>query len=133
MKKIFMIARVGALTSYQGVFATLQEAKEAAKNASLKHLHNESYIVFESVVALKATTSIEEVYPDGEDPEPVSFCNMSPRAKTTMRLMGIDTKDELSVHDFNEHPPIRIRGCGTGTANEIMSTAKSLGNPNLNN
>ena len=58
MQKFYMVVREGACSSHGGQFRTLQEAKNFASEASIKHLKNDGYIVLEAIHYTQSTVSV---------------------------------------------------------------------------
>ena len=58
MSKFYMVVGENASTSHGGKFETLQEAKDFASEASIKHLKNDGYIVLEAIHYTQSTVSV---------------------------------------------------------------------------
>ena len=58
MDKFYMVVGEGVSQSHGGKFDTLQEAKDFASEASIKHLSNIGYIVLEAIHYSQSTVSV---------------------------------------------------------------------------
>ena len=58
MDKFYMVVGEKVEQSHGGKFDTLQDAKDFASEASIKHLKNDGYIVLEAVHYTQSTVSI---------------------------------------------------------------------------
>ena len=56
--KFYLVVGENSSQSHGGRFETLQEAKEFASEASIKHLKNDGYIVCEAIYYTQSTVSI---------------------------------------------------------------------------
>ena len=56
--KFYMVVNENCGQSHGGKFNTLQEAKEFASEASIKHIKNDGYIVLEAIHYTQSTVTV---------------------------------------------------------------------------
>lgn len=60
MSEFYIVIREGATTSAAGIYKTIDDAKDAAKNHSSKHATNAPYIIMKSVFSIQACIQVVE-------------------------------------------------------------------------